>query len=35
MRKESYAVEGMTCASCALTVEKALSKLEGIQQVLV
>lgn len=33
MRKESYAVEGMTCASCALTVEKALSKLEGIQQV--
>lgn len=32
MRKESYAVEGMTCATCALTVEKALGKLEGIQE---
>ena len=33
MAKENYAVEGMTCATCALTVEKALEKLEGIHQV--
>ena len=33
MAKENYAVEGMTCATCALTMEKALEKLEGIHQV--
>lgn len=32
MAKENYAVEGMTCATCALTVEKALGKLEGVDQ---
>lgn len=32
MAKENYAVEGMTCATCALTVEKALGKLEGVHQ---
>ncbi|MGV3000424.1 heavy metal translocating P-type ATPase [Streptococcus suis] len=29
---ETYAIEGMTCATCALTVEKALSKVEGVHQ---
>ena len=32
MAKENYAVEGMTCATCALTVEKALGKLDGVGQ---
>ena len=32
MAKENYAVEGMTCATCALTVEKALGKLDGVDQ---
>lgn len=32
MAKENYAVEGMTCATCALTVEKVLGKLEGVDQ---
>ena len=32
MAKEKYAVEGMTCATCALTVEKVLGKLEGVDQ---
>lgn len=30
---ESYEVTGMTCASCAMTVEKALGKLEGVEEV--
>ncbi|WP_099831688.1 heavy metal translocating P-type ATPase [Streptococcus suis] len=30
---ESYDIAGMTCASCALTVEKALGKLEGVEEV--
>ncbi|HFU4060313.1 TPA: heavy metal translocating P-type ATPase [Streptococcus suis] len=30
---ETYAIEGMTCASCAMTVEKALGKLEGVEEV--
>lgn len=30
--KKIYAVEGMTCASCALTVEKTLQSLEGVTQ---
>ncbi|CYU05930.1 copper-transporting ATPase [Streptococcus suis] len=30
---ESYDISGMTCASCALTVEKALGKLEGVEEV--
>lgn len=30
---ESYDISGMTCASCAMTVEKALGKLEGVEEV--
>lgn len=30
---ETYAIEGMTCASCAMTVEKALGKLEGVEEI--
>ncbi|HEM4765474.1 TPA: heavy metal translocating P-type ATPase [Streptococcus suis] len=32
---ESYDISGMTCASCAMTVEKALGKLEGVEEVTV
>ncbi|NQH02756.1 HAD-IC family P-type ATPase, partial [Streptococcus suis] len=32
---ESYDISGMTCASCAMTVEKALRKLEGVEEVTV
>ncbi|MGQ7563395.1 heavy metal translocating P-type ATPase [Streptococcus suis] len=32
---ETYAIEGMTCASCAMTVEKALGKLVGMEEVAV
>lgn len=31
--KDTYAIEGMTCASCAQTVEKSVNKLKGIQDV--
>lgn len=31
--KDTYAIEGMTCASCAQTVEKSVNKLKGIQNV--
>ncbi len=31
MKTSIYNVNGMTCATCALTVEKALNKLDGIQ----
>jgi P-type Cu+ transporter len=30
LEKATYAVEGMTCASCVARVEKALSELEGV-----
>ncbi|HFI0353263.1 TPA: heavy metal translocating P-type ATPase [Streptococcus suis] len=30
---ETYAIEGMTCASCAMTVEKTLGKLEGVEEI--
>ncbi|HFR3692897.1 TPA: heavy metal translocating P-type ATPase [Streptococcus suis] len=30
--KQLLEIEGMTCATCALTVEKALSKVEGVHQ---
>lgn len=31
MKQEIYPVEGMTCATCALTVEKAVGKLAGVE----
>lgn len=33
MIKDSYNIEGMSCASCAQTVEKSVQKLDGIDQV--
>lgn len=32
MIKESYLIEGMTCATCALTVENAVKKLPGVNK---
>ena len=32
MKEESYSVKGMTCASCALTVEKSVGKLAGMDK---
>ncbi|MBY4975670.1 heavy metal translocating P-type ATPase [Streptococcus suis] len=32
---ETYAIEGMTCASCAMAVEKTLGKLAGVEEVIV
>ena len=32
MKKESFIIEGMSCASCAQTVEKAASKVAGVTQ---
>ena len=32
MKKESFAVEGMTCSSCAQTVEKTVQKLSGVKE---
>ncbi len=31
-RQETFAISGMTCASCAQTVEKAVQKLAGVEQ---
>lgn len=31
MKKESFLVEGMTCSSCAQTVEKTVQKLSGVK----
>ncbi len=31
MKKESFIIQGMTCASCALNVEKALKKVPGVK----
>ncbi len=33
MKKEKFDIQGMTCSSCQSHVEKAVSKLEGIQKV--
>ncbi len=33
MKKETYQVEGMTCASCVAAVEKATKKLDGVKEV--
>lgn len=32
MKQEIYPVEGMTCATCSMTVEKAVGKLSGVAQ---
>ena len=29
--KDTYTIEGMTCASCAQTVEKSVAKLTGME----
>lgn len=33
MKKETYEVEGMTCASCVQAVEKTTQKLDGVKEV--
>ena len=30
-RADELAIEGMTCASCAARIERALNKLEGVE----
>lgn len=35
MIKDTYAIEGMTCASCIQSIEKSVSKLKGVSQVAV
>ncbi|NDL68585.1 heavy metal translocating P-type ATPase [Anaerotalea alkaliphila] len=35
MQEKRYDVNGMTCTACALTIEKQLKKVEGVQQVAV
>ncbi|MBM7709108.1 heavy metal translocating P-type ATPase [Enterococcus lemanii] len=32
MKKETFAVEGMSCSSCAQTVEKTVQKLQGVKE---
>ena len=32
MKSETVPVEGMTCASCVARVEKALKKVDGVQE---
>ncbi|MFT9457412.1 MAG: heavy metal translocating P-type ATPase [Liquorilactobacillus hordei] len=33
MKREDYAIDGMVCASCSLTIEKAVGKLAGVTDV--
>ena len=33
MRKTKFAIQGMTCSSCSAHVEKAVKKLQGIQEI--
>ena len=33
LENKSFAIEGMTCASCAQTIEKAVGKLSGVDKV--
>lgn len=35
MRKETFKIRGMHCASCAITIEKALLKIEGVRSAVV
>ena len=30
--KKTYKIEGMTCASCALNIEKSVSKVKGVSK---
>ncbi|HJB24931.1 MAG TPA: heavy metal translocating P-type ATPase [Candidatus Jeotgalibaca pullicola] len=32
MKQETFSIEGMTCASCAQTVEKAVAKVTGVEE---
>ena len=32
MAKMTYAIEGMTCASCAANVERSLNKTVGVEE---
>ncbi|HEO3501106.1 TPA: copper-translocating P-type ATPase [Streptococcus agalactiae] len=34
-RKETFSIDGMTCASCALTIEKAVNKLDHVDSAVV
>ncbi len=31
MQKDDFSIEGMVCASCAQTIEKAVSNLDGVE----
>lgn len=31
MKKETFNVEGMTCAACAKAIERSVKKLEGVE----
>lgn len=33
MEKITLSIKGMTCASCAITIEKVISKLDGVSAV--
>ncbi|HEY4566248.1 MAG TPA: heavy metal-associated domain-containing protein, partial [Savagea sp.] len=33
--KQTFAVQGMTCAACALTIEQALQSLDGVNEAIV
>ncbi|EHI69287.1 heavy metal-associated domain protein [Streptococcus ictaluri 707-05] len=35
MKKEQFSLKGMTCASCALTIEKAVKQLPSVDQAVV
>ena len=34
-KKEVFVIDGMTCASCAVTIEEAVKKLDHVQSVVV
>lgn len=35
VKKEVFVIDGMTCASCAVTIEEAVKKLDHVQSVVV